>query len=244
MTHEVKVKTLEGGVVTVEVIPTKTIRELMVMLREKKDCEDPIERQICKLKILVDGSVPDDDQTLESLGLLNAESEVTVIYYRNEVVAGKKEAIHEEGLLQVNIPSSVTGIPARAFQKCNQVVRVAIPESVTAIGDTAFLGCSSLQSITIPESVTAIGKGAFAGCSSLESITIPESVTAIGDGAFLECSSLESITIPESVTAIGKRAFLDCFSLKSITIPGSVTAIGTLPFKHAVLCKASPSLSL
>ena len=90
MTHEMKVKTLEGGVVTVEVIPTKTIRELMVMLREKKDCEDPIERQILKVKVLVDGSVPDDDQTLESLGLLHAESEVTVIYYRNEIEAAQR----------------------------------------------------------------------------------------------------------------------------------------------------------
>ena len=112
MPHELKAKTLEGGVLTVEVMPTTTIKQLKVMLHEKKHCEDPIERQILKVKVLADGLLVDDDQTLESAGLLHAEPEVTVIYSRNEVEAAAKEAIHEEGLLQVNIPNSLTEIHA------------------------------------------------------------------------------------------------------------------------------------
>ena len=196
MTHELKMRTLEGDLITGEVIPTTTIQELMAMLHERKDCEDPIEQEILKVKVLVDGLLLDDDQTLESAGLMHAESEVTVIYHRNEVEAATKEAIQEEGLLQVSIPSSLTEIPAQAFQKCNQVVRVSIPESVTAIGDLAFFECSSLKSITIPKSVTAIRQSAFEGCISLKTITIPESVTAIGPCAFLNCRSLESIDYP------------------------------------------------
>ena len=92
-----------------------------------KDCEDPIERQILKVKVLSDGFLVDDHQTLESAGLLHAESEVTVIYCRNEVEAATKEAIHEEGLLQVNIPSSLTEIPARALKECKQVVHSGSP---------------------------------------------------------------------------------------------------------------------
>ena len=66
MPCELKVKTLEGGDLTVEVVPTTTIKELRAMLHEKKNCEDPIERKILKVKVLADGLLVDDDQTLES----------------------------------------------------------------------------------------------------------------------------------------------------------------------------------
>ena len=90
MPREVKVNTLEGGVFTVKVLPANTIEELKAMLREKKHCEDPIERQILKVEVLVNTLLVDDDQTLESAGLLHAQSEVTVIYSRNEVEAASK----------------------------------------------------------------------------------------------------------------------------------------------------------
>ena len=222
MPCEVKVKTLEGGDLTVEVVPKTTMKELKAILHEMKPCEDPIERQILKVKVLTDGLVVDDDQTMESAGLLRDESEVTVIYSRNEVEAATTEAINAEGLLQVNIPSSLTEIPLGAFEDDHQVVAVAIPESVTVIRDYAFAGCKHLASIRIPGSVTVIESYAFFGCKSLASITIPESVTAIGEGAFARCESLASITIPESVTAIGEEAFQNCKSLERITIPESL----------------------
>ncbi len=73
-------------------------------------------------------------------------------YSRNEVEAASKEAIHAEGLLQGNIPSSITEIPAGAFKVSNQVVTVAILESVTLP-----LKLASWKSNTIPKSVTSIG---------------------------------------------------------------------------------------
>ena len=84
------VKTLEGGVLSVEVMPTNTIEELKAMLHEKKHCEDPIEHKILRVKVLANGLLVDDGQTLEFAGLLHAESEVTVIYSRNEVEAEQK----------------------------------------------------------------------------------------------------------------------------------------------------------
>ena len=230
MPRELKVKTLEGGVVTVEVMQRTTIRELKAMLHEQKHCGDPIERKILKVKVLADGLLVDDDQTLESAGLLHDESNVTVIYSRNEVEAATKETIPAEGLLQVNIPFSLKEIPAWAFHACHQVVKVAIPKSVTAIRHAAFHNCKSLVSITIPASVTAIGHSAFQGCNSLASISIPDSVTAIGASAFWGCTSLESITIPESLTVIEDFAFAGCKSLTSMAIPHSVRAIGDSAF--------------
>ena len=97
MPHKLKVKTLEGGVLTVEVMPTNTMEELKAMLCEKKHCEDPIEGKILKVKVLADGLLVDDDQTLGSSGLLHEESEVTVIYSRNEVEAATAEEIDAEG---------------------------------------------------------------------------------------------------------------------------------------------------
>ena len=230
MPHEVKVRTLEGGVLTVEVLATNTIKELKAMLHEKKHCGDPIERQILKVKVLADGLLVNDDQTLESAGLLHDDSEVTVIYSRNEVEAATTEAIRAEGRLQVNIPPSLTEISASAFEWDTKVVKVAIPESVTVIGDCAFFSCSSLASITIPDSVTLIGDNAFQFCSSLENITIPDSVTVIGNSSFRGCTSLTSVTIPDSVTVIGNSSFRGCTSLTSVTIPDSVTLIGDNAF--------------
>jgi len=209
MPRELKVKTLDGDDFTVQVVPKATIRALKAMLHEKKHCEDPIEHKILKVKILADGLLVDDDQTLESAGLLHAESEVIAIFCKNEVEAATKEAIHAEGILQVNIPCSLTEISAEAFEGCHQVVKVAIPESVTSIREFAFRNCSSLASITIPESVTMIGLKAFAGCKSLPSITIPKSVTAIGMYAFARCESLKSITIPESLRDDARFSFDD-----------------------------------
>ena len=266
MLREVKVKTLGGGSFTVKVTPKNTMKELKAMLQDKKHGEDPIERQISRVKVLADGLLVGDDQTVESAGLLHPEAEAAVIYTRNEVEAATREAIHAEGFLQVNIPCSLTEIPALAFHGCHQVVKVAIPESVTSIGQSAFRYCKSLASITIPvsvtsigdcafqgcpsltsitmmpeASVTAIGGSAFARCISLASITIPESVTVIGEGAFADCGSLDSITIPQSVTAIADFAFADCRSLKSITIPNSVTAIGQGAFFS---CESLTSLTI
>ena len=241
MPRELKLKTLEGGDLNVEVIPTCTVQELKAMLLEKKDCEDPIERQILKVEVLSGGFSIDDHQTLESAGLLHAESDVTVIYCRNEIEAATKEAIHEEGLLEVSMPSSLTEIPARAFQDCKQVLTVAIPKSVTAIGNSAFEGCTSLARVPLPESVTVVGDHAFLGCNCLKNIEIPESVTSIGRGAFQYCSTLKNITIPESVTAIGVGVFAGCNSLQSIAIPESVTAIEDYAFRG---CRSLESITI
>ena len=216
---ELKVKTLDGGDLNLEVVPATTIKELKAMLFRKKHGGDPIDRKIVRVEVLADRGWLDDDQTVDSAGLLRAESEVTAIFGRNEVEAATKEAIHAEGLLQVNIPSSLTEISAGAFEDCHQVVKVVIPESVTAIGDGAFARCISLASITIPQSVMVIGNSAFQNCKSLASITIPQSVTAIADFAFTDCWSLTSITMHEaSVTVIGRSAFARCISLASITV--------------------------
>ena len=128
--QKMKVKTLEGETLAVEVLPTNTVKELRAMLLESKGYEDPIERQLLRVEVLTAGLLMDDDQTVESAGLLCAGSDVTVVYARREVEAATKEAIHEEGPLRVIVPSHVTEIATAAFENCHQVLMVTIPESV------------------------------------------------------------------------------------------------------------------
>ena len=44
--QKMKVKTLEGETLAIEVLPTNTVKELRAMLLESKRCEDSIERQL------------------------------------------------------------------------------------------------------------------------------------------------------------------------------------------------------
>ena len=77
--QKMKVKTLEGETLAVEVLPTNTVKELRAMLLESKGYEDPIERQLLRVEVLTAGLLMDDDQTVESAGLLCAGSDVTVV---------------------------------------------------------------------------------------------------------------------------------------------------------------------
>ena len=246
MSREIKLNTLQGSVITLDVPMTATVRELKMMLLEKHPCQDPIERKVLKVELLRDSSIIDDAKSLGEAGLVRAESPVTVTYARNEVEAVEQDDIHAHGYFALKIPSNVTNISNAAFKDLHELVLVTIPESVTHIGECAFQECDSLSSITLGESVTDIGEGAFAGCTSLASITLGESVTHIGSGAFQGCTSLASISLGESVTDIWQFTFYQCTSLASITLGESVTDIGECVWrlhlfgKHHFGCVCDP----
>ena len=160
------------------------------------------------------------------------------------------------------IPNSVTAIGEGAFEGRDGLMSVDIPSSVTFIDHHAFWGCG-LTSVQIPNTVTFIGEGAFSACTDMTSIIvdggnrkydsrnncnaiietasntllegckstiIPNTVTAIGKNAFDCCFGLTSIDIPNSVVSIGDYAFLKCSHLTGVKIPNSVTSIGKRPF--------------
>ena len=154
----------------------------------------------------------------------------------------------------ITLREGTKGIAKSAFSDCSGLVDIDIPNSVTSIGYGAFRGCSGLSSVTIPNSVTSIGWEAFYNCSGLTSVAIPNSVTSIGGMAFSgtpwfnnqpdglvyaglvaykykgTMPSGTSITIREGTKGIAERAFQDCSRLTSVTIPNSVTSIGDYAF--------------
>lgn len=103
-------------------------------------------------------------------------------------------------LTSVVLPSSLQTIGANAFRH-NGLVEIEIPESVTSIGDGCFYGCRTLERITLPEGLTAIRKETFGECSALKEITIPAKVTTIGYTA-LYCVALKTLVFEGSLPVI------------------------------------------
>lgn len=103
-------------------------------------------------------------------------------------------------LTSVVLPSSLQTIGVEVFQN-NGLVEIEIPESVTSIGAGCFYGCSALERITLPEGLTAIRNSTFNVCSALKGITIPAKVVSIGYVA-LNCAALETLVFEGSLPVI------------------------------------------
>ena len=194
-----KVITLRGDVLALDVATVQKVQQLKAMLLEQFPHEDPIEQKIRRVKVFLGNSLLNDAQTLNEVGL-DAGSEVSVVYTSNAIEAASKHDVDLRGFFGVNIPQDVTKISAHAFRGCHELVKVVIPDSKTSNEEITCTGC------------TCIGNSAFAECESLESIAIPDSVTSIQHNAFTGCSSLKSINIPDSVTSIQQNTFTGCSS--------------------------------
>ena len=80
--------------------------------------------------------------------------------------------------------TSVTnGIGAYAFNNCKGLININIPESVTKIYSNAFAS-SGLTGVYVPENVTSLGEDAFAYCGSLEQVVIGSKMKTLSKGAF------------------------------------------------------------
>ena len=70
MSFEIKLNTVQGGVITLDVLMTDIVRELKSMLLEKHPCQDPIERKILKVELLHNSSIIDEAEALNSARVL------------------------------------------------------------------------------------------------------------------------------------------------------------------------------
>ncbi len=130
------------------------------------------------------------------------------------------------GLVQVNIPNTVTNIAKGAFMMCWALPRVDIPGSVKTIGDSAFSACSALEAVTFGDGIEIIGADAFMNCGLLSAVDLPPSVKSIGDRAFSGCNALGACELREGLESIGDYAFNSCSSLTNVAIPASVKHVG------------------
>ena len=137
-------------------------------------------------------------------------------------------------LERVELPDTLTEIPAEAFRGCTQLTSVKMPKYLEVIGDAAFEGCVSLTSIDIPASVHSVytteefreGKGDE---SFLMGYYTSKEVDGIGKYAFANCTALESVNFIAGGTqrlSFGDYAFYGCTSLTEISIPNRVRGEG------------------
>ena len=74
MSLEIKLNTLQGGEITLDVPMTATVRELKSMLLEKHPCQDAIERKVLYVELLHNSSIIDETEALDSATFLSAEN--------------------------------------------------------------------------------------------------------------------------------------------------------------------------
>lgn len=219
---------------------------------------------INKPLVIIDKSKYSEDFEENGISFRNVEFEEGA--FQTHYLAPAGEYKIEDGVLYKGkpdsngvcvIPYGVTRIEDRAFEECNNLIRVFVPSSVTSIGECAFVSCENLTDVTIPNSITIIGDNAFEECNSLTNVYVnddvikendniqitnykPQTYTykdgkivsteGLGDNAFLYCESLKNVTIPKGIKIIGENAFEGCTSLTNITLPEGVTYIGDHTF--------------
>ena len=162
-----------------------------------------------------------------------------------------KGAFQNSAITTLELPDTVTVIPAYMVSGCYNLSSFSYYEGVTSIGEYAFSStritsfvigektktiskgtfenCTFLQTIFIHSDLTTIGPSAFKFCDSLWIIDIPDTVKTISDQAFYGCSALRIFSLPSGLTSLGNEAFMNSGAL-SITIPNGVTSIGSRTF--------------
>ena len=160
----------------------------------------------------------------------------------------------EEEVKNLTIPSTISSIPAYAFQNCSCLISITIEEEevendlkgVTTIGEYAFTNCSGLISISIPSTVKEIGKNAFSNAFDTSSPTLTRATfNSISSLCSIDFGNVNSnpltgahhlfvkgkeeeetkITLP-STPNIKPRVFAGASFITEVTIPGEVDSIG------------------
>ena len=132
---------------------------------------------------------------------------------------------HEQGIISITIPDSVTYIGNRAFWGIETLESIRLPKNLMILEEYVLWDCTALKEIHIPDSVYRIEQFAFSGCNSLTNVTIPESVTSIGTGAFYQCASLSEVYLPIGLKTLAYSAFFECPALKEVTFAGTTAQL-------------------
>ena len=164
-------------------------------------------------------------------------------------------AFARSNITRANIPNGVKEISYGAFYHCDYLSEVRIPSSVTYIAPKAFEKSMWLETwlnasggdylivgdgillayrgkggnLTLPDTVKTIAPEAFANNHNIVSVYLPDSVVDIGEDAFAGCINLEKVTGGEGVKIIRDRAFYGC-GLSSAHVFASVTQLGLRSF--------------
>lgn len=148
------------------------------------------------------------------------------------------ESFTGSGIVNANLPQSVTYLGAGAFADCTKLVYAQMPAAIQAIRERTFRNCTELKNVSIPEGIRYIGAAAFQNDVSLQTVDFAQSLLTICDNAFEGSGVGEGLVLPPALRTIGSRAFAGCMRLTSLTIPADVRKMGSQAFADG----SSPSI--
>ncbi len=119
-------------------------------------------------------------------------------------------------LKTINIPGTLTVVPADAFEYNENMTSVVLNEGIAELNDYSFRGCISLQELTCPSSLRVIHSSAFSGCKGLTNVDFNEGLEQISGNAFYACTGLTEITLPSSLIYCLSYPFNGCNNLTQI----------------------------
>ena len=148
------------------------------------------------------------------------------------------ESFTGSGIVNANLPQSVTYLGAGAFADCTKLVYAQVPAAIQAVRERTFRNCTELKNVSIPEGIRYIGAAAFQNDVSLQTVDFAQSLLTICDNAFEGSGVGEGLVLPPALRTIGSRAFAGCMRLTSLTIPTDVRKMGSQAFADG----SSPSI--
>lgn len=146
--------------------------------------------------------------------LMNGNTVVSCRKWATVITLPEHAEIPEWGLCgrpftRINLPSTLTKIPAYAFFDCKYLTEVEIPEGVTYIGVQAFSQCDNLKIVKIPSGVTYIGSRAFSSCKGLKEMHVAATTLPSGDYAFGSCDlSTATLYVPKEAIESYKASWM------------------------------------
>ena len=134
--------------------------------------------------------IPESVTTIRQNAFMGTKN-VEKISIHNGVTSIGNRAFNNSGIRELDIPSSITVIPAAMASYCSNLERVTFPNSLTSIEANAFANCYNLRNISIPENVK-IGSYAFGMCYNLTTAVFGKGVT-FSSNPFQKCYKLIEI---------------------------------------------------
>ena len=135
-----------------------------------------------------------------------------------------------EGVVAVDLPSTVRTFSFGAFQDCRDLRSVVIPEGVVGFNCDQLFYNTGLETVSLPNTMTELGYSAFMSCDGLMGIKLPDSLRTLNFQVFCGCRNLREVVIPNGVTNIAINAFSTCYNLTNVVIGSSVESIDTSAF--------------
>lgn len=156
-----------------------------------------------------------DCSSLQSIAIPSTVSEIGRSAFEGcnslrEVVFSDSSKMKKTALTAYLIKDGLKKIEDNTFSDCKSLESITLPSTLTEIGERAFDRCKKLTEVELKEGLQKINQRAFYENKSLKRIVIPRTVNSIGSMAFKGCTNLRKVTLKHKIKTMGDNVFEDC----------------------------------